>query len=268
MTSFSDPICIAANIIAKQAYTHAVSILFGFTEDPKSDVVPDIHIASAGLIDFQGFVCAVTCNHVLESFYALEAKEPKYKFQIGSFICDPRSLLRDSSDKLDLAVLDVSSIPPERLRNRSDSIVQPWLPVRWPNDPVRAGDLVVLCGFPKGTREVNVLEKSINSVAFPLIEPVASVDADSFIVSFSRKELVNTGTDESAPDDIQNVDVNGLSGSPVFSSLRNVRGAVGVMEFVGTVLAEIPKFEPDDVDGLRVRSSRFLTADGLIAEQS
>lgn len=47
MTSFSDPIGIAATIIAMQAYAHAASILFGFAEDPESEVVPDIHIASA-----------------------------------------------------------------------------------------------------------------------------------------------------------------------------------------------------------------------------
>jgi hypothetical protein len=232
------------------------------------DVEPEIHVASAGLIDFKGVVCAVTCNHVLEAFYLLNAREPRYKFQIGSFVCDPRSLLRDSSEKLDLAVLDVSNVPPASLKNRSDSAVQSLKPVRWPNDPVKAGDLVVLCGFPKGTREVSIREKSINSVAFPLIEPVISVDPDSFIVSFDRKELVNIGTDESAPDEIQNVDVNGLSGSPVFSSLRNVQGMVGVMEFVGTVLSEVPKFRSEDADSLRVRSSRFLTAGGMVAKSS
>ncbi len=258
---FADAAGIAARIIAKQAYFHAVSILFGFTEDPTSDLVPDVHIASAGLIEIDGRSCAVTCEHAIAGFETLYACEPRYKFQIGSFVCAPAERLIDADKALDLAILDVSDVPINQLSGRDDGTVQPLRPVRWPPDLPRSEDLVVLCGFPIGTREVDVMGKRFTSVALPLVEHVRDVDTDSFTISFNREQWVNIPTDAKAPREIRDVDVNGLSGSPVFSALRNVQGAIGVMEYLGTVLSEIPFGEP----GVRVRSSRCIGADGRIS---
>jgi Trypsin-like peptidase domain len=260
---FKDPAGIAGGFIARQAYAHALSLLFGFAKDPAAEEVPEIYIASAGFIEFQDATCAVTCYHVLKNFWAKRAAEPRFKFQIGSFVCEPRDRLRDWDEALDLAIIDVGDIPIDRLSNRDDNPAQALRPSRWPSDPMKPNDFVVLCGFPIGTREVYVDERRIGSVAFPVIEHVMDVDESSFTISFSRDEWVSIPSDTTVPDAIRAADLNGLSGSPVFSGMRNIAGPIGVMEFVGTVLSEIPF----GVSGVRVRSSRCLTADGHIVRE-
>ena len=257
---FEDPSGIGTQVMMRQAYAHAVSLLFGFSEDPRSEKVPEVYVASAGLLDFKGRICAVTCYHVLRNFWLKQKDEPGFRFQIGSFGCDPRDLLRDFDEALDLAILDVSDIPIDRLGSRDDGPVQALRPSRWPNDPMAPDDYVALCGFPLGTREVNIGERRFLSVAFPVVEHVLSVDNDSFTISLRRSQLVSIPEDERAPEAIREADLNGLSGSPVFSGMRNIAGAVGVMEFVGTVLSEIPF----GVEGVRVRTSRCITEDGTI----
>jgi hypothetical protein len=260
VTEFKDPLGIAGEILGKQAYSHAISLLFGFAEDPAAEILPDVHIASAGLIEFGSTICAITCYHVLTDFWALKKGEPRYTFQIGSFVGDPLERLRDSDEAFDLAILDVTDIAVEQLSNRDSEPAQPLKPVRWPNDPVKLNDFVIICGFPVGTREVSVEERMINSVAYSVIEHVLDVDESSFTVSFNKDGWVTIPTDEETPQEIKNADINGLSGSPVFSGMRNIEGSIGVIEFVGTVLSELPF----GVSGVRVRSSRCVTDQGKI----
>jgi hypothetical protein len=210
-------------------------------------------------VEFRGVACAVTCNHVLEQFYAYRSRDGRYRFRIGAFECDPQERLRDSDEGLDLAILEVADIPAVLLRD--DSHVQSHKPVRWPAEPVKIGDLVVLCGFPTSIRLVDVDRMNINSAALSLLEHVISVDTDSFQISLDRERWVSTANHQRAPEEIRNADFNGLSGSPVFSSLRDIRGE-GTMEFVGVVLSEIPRFGGDE--GLRVRSSCCIAPDGKL----
>jgi hypothetical protein len=100
----------------------------------------------------------------------------------------------------------------------------------------------------------------ITSVAFPIIEHVMSVDENGFLVSFSPDQWVTLPSSMDVPDAIRNADCNGLSGSPVFSGMRNIAGSIGVMEFVGTVISEIPFVGA----GVRVRSSRCISDSGRI----
>lgn len=251
---------IVANIMARQAYSHTISLLFGFVEDPMQEKVPEHFIASAGLLEFDGAVCAVTCYHVLKAFCSKRRADVRFKFQIGSFVCDPWDRLRDYDEVLDVAILDVGDISLERLSTRNDNSIQALKSIRWPTAPVQCGDFVILCGFPLGMREMRKIERKIGSIAFPVIERVTDVDQDSFVVNFRRDEWVAIPTDVPVPEEIRKADINGLSGSPVFSGMRNVFGNIGVMEFVGTVLSEIP-FEHD---GVRVRSSRCISAKGKI----
>lgn len=258
---FNDPAGIAVDLLAKEAMSHTISLLIGFVADPKGDVAPTIYTASGAFIEFDGAVCLVTCCHVLAVFRNLKKQQPGYKFQIGSFVCDPDERLRDADEGLDLAILDLTDVPIERLRNREEPFGPLPRPHRWPSAPVSVDENVIVCGFPIGTVEFDYKKRKISHVAYPVVERVLTVEDNSFIVSFDRDAWITIPSDTAAPQQIKDADLNGLSGSPVFSGMRNVAGSVGTMEYVGTVLSEVPF----GVKGVRARSSRCITADGRIA---
>jgi hypothetical protein len=99
------------------------------------------------------------------------------------------------------------------------------------------------------------------SPAFVAVEKVGDVDDRSFTIPFDRARWVNTANDEPISLADSGADLPGLSGCPVFAR-RDLAG-IGILEFVGTVLSEIPY----GGDGVRVRSSRCLRADGTIERE-
>ena len=256
--AFCDASREAAQLLTKQAYTHSVAVIFGFAEEPRSEYPPEIHGGSAGVVIFDEKPCAVTCKHVVRGFVEAQNREPRYKFQIGNLSFDPLEHILDSDDEIDLAVLDLTGLDLKRLNDRLDHPVQPLNPTRWPNPIVSQDDFAIVCGYPEVTRAFDVPQRLVMSPAFPIVERVSTVDVDGFVLMFDRSKWVNTADDSPAPDWVRELNLGGLSGAPVFS-VRNPCGQVGVLEFVGTVLSEIPF-----VDGLRARSSARIAPDGMI----
>jgi hypothetical protein len=150
--AFTDPDGTCARIIAKQAYSHAVSLVIWTSDEVNDSTAPNVLIASAGLVKFANKICAVTCDHVLKLYEKKRERNSRTCFQIGSVVCDPSALTLDRDQAFDLAILDVTSLPIDRLSNRTENSVQPVIPVRWPSDPLNEGDFIVLCGFPIATR--------------------------------------------------------------------------------------------------------------------
>jgi hypothetical protein len=255
-----DQIGAASRILFRQAYTHAVPIIFGYSENPKGDEPPVLAGASGALMDFGGNICVVTCDHVVNCFEKKKTQDDRYRFQVGKQGIDVSSRIRDRDEALDLAILDVSGLDLRLIGNRSDHEGQPLQPGRWPNDPVLRDESVVVCGFPRDTRATDKERRTIVSAAFPFVERVTEVDRDSFRLEFDRTTWVDTQDDSPSPEHVANIDLGGLSGSPVFG-VRCPSGVV-LLELVGILMSDVPFIEGDTV---WVRSSRCITADGMIA---
>ncbi|MFY9860102.1 MAG: trypsin-like peptidase domain-containing protein [Candidatus Cybelea sp.] len=258
----SDPSGFASNVLYRQAYTHSVAIIFAYSENPEASDSPIVYGGSGALIEFEGAVCVVTCDHVLRGYEQLAADEPRYRFQVGR---QPVKIdrVRDRDEVLDLAVIDLSGLSLTSLGSRSDYPAQPLRPARWLNEPVQADEIVVVCGFPADTRELDPADRKIISGAFTFVERVTGSDDDTFHITFDRSTWVNTSDDSAAPASVVQTDLGGMSGSSVFSA-RDV-GGVLILEFVGTLLSVAP-FGPGE--GVLVRSSRTLTRDGRISRAS
>lgn len=258
----TDPSGFASNLLYRQAYTHSVAIIFAYSQNPRASDPPIVHGGSGALIEYEGAVCVVTCDHVLRGYEQLAADEPGCRFQVGR---QPVKLdrVRDRDEVFDLAIIDVSGLSLTSLGSRSDYPAQPLRPARWPNEPVRADEIVVVCGFPADTRELDTSDRRIISGAFTFVERVTGSDDDTFHITFDRTTWVNTADDSAAPASVVQTDLGGMSGSPVFSA-RDV-GGVLILEFVGTLLSVAP-FVPGE--GVLVRSSRRLTRNGRIARAS
>jgi Trypsin-like peptidase domain len=257
--AMGDPFGFASNILYRQAYTHSVAIIFAYSENPSASDPPTVYGGSGGLIEFdEGAVCVVTCHHVLRGYERLIEDEPRYRFQVGR---QPVKLdrIRDRDEVLDLAVVDVTGLSLPSLGSRSDYPLQPLRPPRWPNEPIRAGEIVVVCGFPADTRELDRTDRRIVSGAFTFVERVTGSDVDAFHITFDRSTWVNTTDDSAAPPSVVQTDLGGMSGSAVFSARE--AGGVSILEFVGTLMSVVP-FIPGE--GVLVRSSRKLTPDGRI----
>lgn len=249
----------AANVFYRQAYTHSVAIIFAYSENPRASDPPEVHGGSGRLIEFNGTVCVVTCDHVLRGYEHLQAGEPRYRFQVGRQRVE-LDRVRDRDEVLDLAIIDVTGLDLRNLGSRSDYKAQPLRPPRWPNEPVEAGDIVVVCGFPADTRDLDSIDRKIVSGAYTFVDRVTGCDDDSFHITFDRSTWVNTTDESAAPPSVVQADLGGMSGSPVFSTRE--LGGVAVLEFVGTLLSVAP-FVP--TEGVLVRSSRRVTRDGRIA---
>jgi hypothetical protein len=260
--SIGDPLGVAARILYRQAYTHSVAVIFAYSENPSEDEPPVVHGGSGALIDFEGLVCVITCDHVLRGYEILKSNEPRYRFQIGQQHLE-LDHVRDRDEVLDLASIDVTGLDLEALGNRSDGGAQALRPTRWPNPPVRPGEIVVVCGFPADTRELDSADRTIISVAFPFVDHVMEVDDDCFRITFDRSAWVSTEDDSAAPEWVARTDLGGMSGSPVFA--RRDLGGVAVLEFVGTLVSVAP-FVPSE--GVLIRSSRRLTPDGRISRDA
>ncbi len=252
----SDRLREAARVLIQQAYTHSVSIICGYLRNAKPDEPVRSFGGSGALIDFDGTICVVTCDHVLRAYEDLMAHRKLLK--IGQERIAP-DRVRDRDEALDLAIIDVSGLDLNALTNRVNTPGQPLRPARWPNDPVQPGEPVIVYGFPSHARAVDSTGREISSRAFSFVEPVEGVDDDCFRIVFNRSAWINTRDGSPVPESVAKADLGGLSGSPVFAK-RDVRG-VGILEFVGTLFSNVP-FVPSD--GVQVRSSRRLTADGRI----
>jgi hypothetical protein len=255
-----DQLGVAARMLFAQAYTHAVAIIFGYSEDPKGPKPPTVYGGSGALLALEGRTYVATCDHVIDGFDRRYKEDNRYQFQIGQNRIDVHERLIDRDTALDLAIIDVSDLDPKNIANRSDYAAQPLTPTRWPPPPVQTGEIVIVCGFPRDTREPDEKERKIVSASFSFVEHVTRVDGDVFYISFDRKTWVNTGDDSPSPDWVSEVDLGGLSGSPVFSG-RDLPGPIRLLEFVGTLLSEVPFIQGDSV---LIRSSSRIAASGSL----
>jgi hypothetical protein len=191
--------------------------------------------ASGVLIEFPERAVIATAWHVLEEFRnSRDAGEEVY------LVCDrlamekPRTAYRD--ERNDLALI---ALPPK------GSAAIRAIPYRpgplWPPPPVREGDSVLVCGYPKRFRfdGAEILHGDLN-----LLVDVASAADSHFMLNIDWRSMAHAG--RVAPPDMQ-VNYGGVSGGPVFRSDGGPNPLVGVVVEAGE---ELPLWRIASLAGL------------------
>lgn len=212
----------AVHALQLRAWSHAATLrLARITADREAAY----NTASSILMEFGRRAVIGTAWHVLEEYVRLRSRgEEVYIICDNMPITEPRIVWCDEEN--DIALLEV----PETDRSGLETV--PYRPgVRlWPPPAVRAGDSVLLCGFPKLLRADSdeILHGDLNF----LVE-VESESESYFMLQIEINRLVQAGR-VTIPDGV--TDFGGVSGGPVFLADSGGNPLVGLVSQAGETL--------------------------------
>jgi hypothetical protein len=214
--------------IIQLAGLYSSAVIIGDRTDPES-----LTTASGFLIGFDERVFLVTNSHVMQAYRETLGKWPNARFQFFDTVFEPNIVDEDRSERVDLAVLDVSGIDftpkTESYWKSSASELQILCPQKWPTAPPKPGESTVSVGWPGKMRSEN--NGDLEMAAFPMLgQFVGDLQQTSFTITFDREFWIDT---DFSPDNpiLQETELGGISGSPVFAMHRGV----AQIELVGIV---------------------------------
>ena len=114
----------------------------------------ELSSGTCSLIRINGRQFGITCDHVIEAMYALQAKGVAWKCGLGKvFLNDPIARVLDRSKELDIAVLDLAGLDEGEIGAGSKMQIQFLVPTFWPPECVKANDFLAIGGFPGKMRQ-------------------------------------------------------------------------------------------------------------------
>ena len=96
----------------------------------------------------------VTCHHVIETHREQRPLSPKRVFTVGDHALDPLDRLVAEDAILDLAILDLDDVDPERMSIGSWELGF-FEPATWPLGTAEPGEIIALGGYPSLYRGMN-----------------------------------------------------------------------------------------------------------------
>lgn len=181
--------------------------------------------ASGVLMEFGRRAVIGTAWHVLEEYVRLRSRgEEVYIICDNMLIPEPRTVWRDEEN--DIAFLEV----PGTGRSALGAVPYRPSPLLWPPPAVRAGDSVLLCGFPKLLRSDGdeILHGDLN-----FLVDVERASDSYFVLQIEIDRLVQDGR---VIVSAAVTDFGGVSGGPVFLSDSGGNPLVGLVSQAGESL--------------------------------
>jgi hypothetical protein len=188
------------------------------TDDPHS-----FRSASAALIRLSGVPILITAWHVIEAYRVLAAQRDT-QFFFADCAIDPIERLHCESQDVDLAVILAYDLRIRSDRNEAVGIpdVHVYEPAEWPPTPPRAGDSIFFAGWPEVGRSVDVpkLEATFQPYAY-VGATISDVTKQSFTIPIDRTRIRGI-TGRETQQQLQEKDLSGLSGAPIFRDMSAV----------------------------------------------
>ena len=237
----------------RAAYSHALPVYFGIAPARRRAGEPaTLYNGSATILQLPAALIAVTCAHVIEGFREAFRKDSRVHFQLGTCPVSILDMIIAEDASLDLATIDLSALSSlGSLSERDEDIpLTALVPGTWPPAAVSRGERLIVSGFPGAGWRSEAPDGIVDAPALTIGAIACDVDNDGVVIEITRDRWLSEEFQE-VPDTVRNVDLGGLSGCPVFA----VRSS---LEFVGVVAMST------GADVVRVRSSRFINAHGLL----
>lgn len=190
----------------------------------------------------------VTCHHVLEDYRNRRSSSPSPSFQFGRARFEPEERLVAEDRKLDLAILDVTSLvdAPNGL-DAASCIV----PVTWPPRDILYDDVLALAGFPGiGRQRITPEYFRFHLLSVGTAE-VSSLGSTHLATRIELEQSVVSGVLPKVTEDL-----GGMSGGPVFVWRT---GHIVRAELVGAIYESQASF-----DLMLVRRFNCIRRDGTL----
>lgn len=210
---------------------------------------------NVSLLKIGGRKFGITNNHVVEGFRKRNASGESLLCQIGNVPIDPIGRLHSWSERMDLAVLDLSEVDASSIRGTRDiPPCQFHESDDWPPQMPKSGDWALLGGFPV-TKRVQLgpghFEFGTFSSGGTLIDSVqpdlitCRIEIEKCVISIDRD---GRGLE----------DLPGISGSPVMVA-RQLASGITVFDLIGVVFEHSMTW-----DALRIRPLSLVDSNGYI----
>lgn len=216
---------------------------------------PMLNHGTVSLLKIGGRKFGITNNHVVKRFRERKAAGESLLCQIGNVPIDLMSRIHSYSERMDLAILDLSEVDAARIRGTND--IPPCQfhdPDVWPPQMPQRGDWALLGGFPVTKRTElapgHLVFGSFSSGA-TLIDSVqpdvitCRIEIDKCVISIDRD---GKGLE----------DLPGISGSPVMVPRQRDSGII-IFDLVGIVFEHNRSW-----DALRIRPLSLVDSNGHI----
>lgn len=238
----------------RTTFSHVVPAYFGIAPGRRRPGEGDtLYGGSAAIVQLPSALVAVTCAHVIDGFRMAVRDDERFHFQLGSMPLPVLDMIIAEEGGLDLATIDLSTLASVAVLSERDDETPLFAltPQKWPPSEVTRGEQLIVTGFPGGDYRTHVAYGIVDAPSFTLGAVAVDVDRAGIVIELRRDQWLTEDFQE-VSDSIRELDVGGLSGCPVFA----VRSS---LEFVGVVT-----MNTGSLDGLRVRSTTFIGADGFI----
>jgi len=190
--------------MVRLARDYAVPIIFA----PPPSVGGKINGASGCVVQLASGLFVITASHVLAGYEKRLAEGERLNWQVGNLPpFDPLPRIEWRSREKDIVLLRISE---NEARNIGPCTIA--APRRWPVQPPKEGQLVLVAGYPKGLREENASAAWIGSGPYSAIFRVTIAEANRCKCLIERRDLI--GFDEGHLPE-SGADMGGLSGGPV-----------------------------------------------------
>lgn len=204
------------------------------------------------LVSVNGRKFGITAYHVVERYRERIELGEQLIFYVGNVVIDPEACLVSESKELDLAVLDLAIVNPLQIRGGGEIPCAFHEPRTWSSGKVRAGDFVLLGGWPGSGRGEIAREHLIFGSFSSGGSEVQSVQTDVFTcrIEFDACFVSSNRGATSLPA------LPGISGGPVFVETE-LESGMTVFDFVGVI------FEyHEGLDILRARPISLIGVNG------
>jgi len=190
--------------MVRLARDYAVPIIFA----PPPSVGGKINGASGCVVQLASGLFVITASHVLAGYEKRVSEGEQLNWQVGNLPpFDPLPRVEWRSSEKDIVLLRISA---NEARNIGPCTISS--PRRWPVQPPKEGQLVLVAGYPKGLREENPSAAWIGSGPYSAIFRVTIAEANRCKCLIERKDLI--GFEEGRLPE-PGADMGGLSGGPV-----------------------------------------------------
>lgn len=223
-----EEVAIAARLI-HLALQPTVSI--GMAAVPPSDDKDSFRSASGALVYISGVPLLVTNWHVIDAYRTLSAQR-KTEFFFADQAIDPIERLRDENRDLDLAILFAYNLRILATRENDVPNIKPFEPAAWPPEPPSRGDSIFFAGWPEVGRSVDVAKREATFQPYAYVgAQIADVGSSLFTIEFNRKHFRGV-TGRETQQQINERDLSGLSGAPIFRDRSGKGGGADLVGFV------------------------------------
>lgn len=210
--------------LSKIPLLYANAAFFGQKPSPKRPT--KIFNGTIALIDLGKGPMGITCHHVIQGYREYRKKYEDVLFNIGTVELDPIDQLIDENDKIDLALIQLTSSQVKEITSVGEIGSQVHKPRNWPPAPPEENEFVLFGGFPGCLKTVESKNEFIFSSWSCGGSRIDSVSEYRFISPFEREYWIRSF----GKDCLMSLEVlGGMSGGPAFIS----RGLY--FEFVGVL---------------------------------